>query len=127
MGSSSDSCNLQGYNASIDTPDNLSKAVEYLWALDPISQRKHLSPEEIACGIDFNRNTTRDSSGTYIVHLPFKEDVESLGNSYRQAELRFFALERKLENNMELRKGYNATVQEYIDKGFLNKIEASPY
>ena len=47
----------------------------------------------------------------------------ALGASYERVLRRYLALESKLNANETLRAGYNATLMEYLEKGYLQKKE----
>ena len=105
--------------------DNLDETLQKFWELETVPSRKFLSPEEEQCENDFNDHVSREPNGRYIVALPFQEDPNQLGDSYCNAKRRLLALEKKLDSNKILHTGYNATIQEYIQKGFLNEVSES--
>nr|CAI5866960.1 unnamed protein product [Callosobruchus analis] len=64
------------------------------WEIEePCHALPALSNEEKLCEKHFVDNTCRDKNGTFIVKLPFKQDLSKLGDSYNQAEKRFLNLE----------------------------------
>ncbi|XP_033230041.1 uncharacterized protein LOC117181469 [Belonocnema kinseyi] len=62
--------------------DNLSSQLDNFWRIEEGEDRRYFSKEEEACENQFSANVQRDSSGKYVVRLPFKEQKEDLGNSY---------------------------------------------
>lgn len=64
-------------------------------------------------------------AGTYIVGLPFKDDVYSLGNSLDTARKRLMCLERKLEASPKLRLAYDDVIRDYLAKDYISM--APPY
>lgn len=64
----------------------------------------------------------RGKDGRFIVHLPFRNSSLIIGNSYNIAKRRFLALERRLENNMELKNEYVKFINEYKKLGHLEQI-----
>ncbi|KAG8239766.1 hypothetical protein J437_LFUL019247 [Ladona fulva] len=66
------------------------------WELEESTVRVAPNPEEIRCEELFVKTHRRNASGTYIVSLPFRSELPSLGESYSQAAKRFINLERKL-------------------------------
>ena len=101
----------------------LELITQKFWELESVPSHKIVSPDEDACERIFTATYKRDVSGRYVVSLPFKKDFSALGNSYAIAMRRYLNLERKLNSNAELRTGYNTTIQEYIDNGYLSKVE----
>ncbi|XP_052739710.1 uncharacterized protein LOC128198398 [Bicyclus anynana] len=101
----------------------LEKLTERFWSLENVPQRNHVSPDEETCERIFKHTYSRDKTGRYTVHLPFKEDPAKLGDSFINAKRSLTNLERKLDSTPALRADYNATIQSYIDKGYLTKVK----
>lgn len=103
-----------------------SRSLDYLtqrfWEIENVPDKKHFSPEDVTCEQIFQNSYSRDDSGRYTVDLPFKLEPTELGNSYHIAKRRFLNLENKLDSS-DLRSDYNATIQTYIDQGYLSKVE----
>nr|CAI5866066.1 unnamed protein product [Callosobruchus analis] len=51
------------------------------------------------CEQHFDKTTVRNDDGRFMVSIPFKDDVNKLGDSRVLAEKRFLSLERRLEAN----------------------------
>ncbi|KAL0883918.1 hypothetical protein ABMA27_015986 [Loxostege sticticalis] len=98
----------------------LESVVRKFWELEEVSVPPILSPDDKVCEDIYTRTTTRDESGRYVVALPFKGDIRSLGDSRRTAENRFKCLERKLEASSKLREAYDAVIREYLEKGYIS-------
>ncbi|XP_073956540.1 uncharacterized protein [Choristoneura fumiferana] len=110
-------------HAFIENSDvNLNNMVQKFWNLESLPARKILSPEEQQCEKLFNETISRESDGRYVVSLPFSDDPRQLGDSYKTAKRRLLSLERRLDSDPNLRLGYNATMQDYMDKGYLEKV-----
>jgi len=62
--------------------------------------------EEKKCETFFNLTPSRDPSGRYVVHLPFKDNVGSVGSTRELAMSRFKQLERRFKSNPNLKKQY---------------------
>ena len=101
----------------------IHRSVQSLWELDSVPTKKHLSQDELACEKHFVDNVNRDKTGFYTVALPFKVTPDQLGDSYGAAKRRLHSLEKRLDSDPKLREGYNSTLEEYLSKGFLSKIE----
>lgn len=93
-----------------------------LWELEEFPSKTFLSPEESDVKKHFKDNVKRDSTGKYCVKLPTNEKIHKLGNSYKIAEYRFFALEKKFESNEGLKSEYCKFMREYEDLGHMTKI-----
>lgn len=77
---------------------------------------KILSKEEDACKFLYKENTCQDQeSRRYIVRLPFKENVVDLGESYTIAQRQFYALERFLVKNTEIKAKYIVNIKTYAE------------
>jgi len=57
---------------------------------------------------------SRDPDGQYIVELPCKHGSQELEDSLRGAVSRLYAVERRLQRDMELRKQYSKFMNEYF-------------
>lgn len=103
---------------------SLEHLTHRFWEIESVPDKKHFSPDDEACEDIFQSTYSRDETGRYTVHLPFKDSPTELGNSYSIAKRRLLNLEKKLDS-FNLRSDYNATIQTYVDQGYLFKIE--PY
>lgn len=74
------------------------------------------------CEEHFNSTVTRDTDGRYIVAIPFKENLEKLGNSMHHAEKRLITLERKLARQPDIREEYTKFLDEYKSLGHMSEI-----
>ncbi|CAH2040652.1 unnamed protein product, partial [Iphiclides podalirius] len=101
---------------------NIEKLVQRFWELEqPPSAPPIQCPSDIECEEFYNSTTSRDPvSGRYIVGLPFKDDVYSLGDSYETARRHFMCLERKLEASPTLRLAYDDVIKEYLAKDYIS-------
>jgi len=75
--------------------------------------------EEKICKKYFDDTVVRGKDGHFIVHLPFRNSSLKIGNSYNIAKRRFLALERRFENNTELKNKYVKFINEYKKLGHL--------
>ncbi|XP_055922803.1 uncharacterized protein LOC129953587 [Eupeodes corollae] len=87
--------------------ENLNEFVEKFWEIENYpTASKLLKPEEIKCEEHFLKTTKKNSEGRFVVSFPFKEDPESLGQSFEMAKRRFLSLERRLDKNNSIRIQY---------------------
>ncbi|XP_063727120.1 uncharacterized protein LOC134854694 [Symsagittifera roscoffensis] len=68
-----------------------------------------------------DKETTILQNGRFTVQLPFKPNSQ-LGDSLAQAKRRFNYLERRLEQNPELKDRYTAFIDEFLDMGHMEYI-----
>lgn len=102
---------------------SLDTLTQRFWELESVPNKNHMSPDDQACEQIFNSTHSRDETGRYTVQLPFKAPCTELGNSYSTAMRRLINLEKKLDSDPDIRANYNATLQDYIDKGYLDKVK----
>lgn len=85
------------------------------WEINDIPQHTILSKDDHECEKLFIENTTRTSSGQFVVKLPLKESPYLLGDSKTQAIQRFNFLEKKFTSNPMFFQLYKEFIQEYIE------------
>lgn len=69
----------------------------------------------------FTENTFRLNNGRFCVRLPLIDTPDCLGDSYFLAKKRFLSLEKRLNQNPELKLMYSDFIQEYCDLGHLSE------
>ncbi|XP_017482625.1 PREDICTED: uncharacterized protein LOC108371551 isoform X2 [Rhagoletis zephyria] len=107
--------------ASFSEP-TIENQIKQFWEIEEDMEKdKKFSKEEEDCQTIFTKTTTRKVDGKFGVNLPFKGDIEQLGNSEITAKRRFLAMEKKLEKNYEVKSQYHEFMKEYIK---LNQMEA---
>ena len=111
---SSSSIPVNSFHISLD--DQLKK----FWELEELPTTRHLTPEETACE-KLYEETTKFVDDRLVVNLPFKKSVE-LGDSLEQAKRRFSYLERRLDAKPDLRKRYQAFIQEFLDMNHMEEL-----
>lgn len=112
-------------NTPIHCNISLDNQLRLFWEIEEIPKaRDAQTVEERACEDHFVRNTTRNSEGRFCVHIPFHQSPDTLGDSYTQAERRFFALEKRLQRSSEYKKLYCNFLQEYQDLGHMTKVDS---
>ena len=78
--------------------------------------------EEKECERHFIETTTRQEDGRFVVSFPFQTDSNSLGHSLPKALNRFSSLERKLQQDGNLKQKYTAFIQEFLDMQHMEVI-----
>lgn len=102
---------------------DLHSSLQRFWTQEELPPCSKKSAEEAQCDEFFNSTHSRDSDGRYVVRLPFKGDLSSLGSSKVGAEQRFQSLERKLysSKNFEFQKLYTDFMHEYHSLGHMQE------
>lgn len=106
-------------NASIDSIEEL---IHQFWKIEEVPNVSPLSPEQQACEAHFQLTHKRDSSGRFVVTLPFKDNIDQMDNCRPLALKRFLMLEKRFEHNLELKQQYSDFIKEYEDLGHCREI-----
>lgn len=113
----------KNFFCSVDDSPSLSRLTERFWELESVPNKVHMSADDEACERCFTNTYSRDSTGRFIVELPFKNEPSELGDSYSIAKRRLLTLEKKLDACPDLRVNYNDTIRDYIEKGYLTEVD----
>lgn len=125
------SCPISNLSANVhmitdmDANDQLERALTRLWQLDQIPEVLKRSTQESLAERIFVDSCQRDSDGRFRVAIPIKANVSNIGESRGIALQRFYALERKLEADIELRKKYVDFMLEYDQLGHMKLVDRS--
>lgn len=103
--------------------NELDEKLEKFWEIDECVEIKHYSKEEEECEAHYRTHTQRDAEGKYILRLPFKENIKELGESFDNAKKQFFALERRLSKNEEMKRKYIKFMEEYEKLGHMELVK----
>lgn len=101
------------------------KQLERFWKLKEIETTISRTKEEQFCEEQFASTYQGDEHGRFVVRLPLKNSVSTLGRSQEIAERRLYAIERKLQKNEDLRKAYMDFIQEYEILGHMSQVKES--
>ncbi|XP_028966449.1 uncharacterized protein LOC114828034 [Galendromus occidentalis] len=71
----------------------------------------------------FEKTTTRDRSGRYILRLPFRDNIHALGDNENLARYRLFSFLKKLKDDPVKLRAVDEEIRAYIDAGFAEKAE----
>jgi len=115
---------LSVFNCSIDQYESLNDNLIKFWELEEckLKESRILSNAEQECEDIFVKTVTRDESGRFIVRLPFRDNVDKLGDSREIALKRFDSLERRLKSNKTLHAKYSEFMREYIALGHMSPV-----
>lgn len=102
----------------------LSDDIARFWESEEIPPVSMLTPSEAQCKSHFCETHTRDSTGRYIVRLPFKTlSPPAIGHSKNRAECLLLSLSRRLDSQPELKAEYYKFMREYEDLGHMRRAD----
>uniref|UniRef100_A0A8D8SYY4 Peptidase A2 domain-containing protein n=1 Tax=Cacopsylla melanoneura TaxID=428564 RepID=A0A8D8SYY4_9HEMI len=101
---------------------NLDTSLKRFWELKELPAVKHLSQEEKDCEMHFAQNVSREPDGRYMIKLPFKSNVQELGESKARAVARLRTLEKGLNQCQSNKQQYFDFMKENSDLGHMGKV-----
>lgn len=102
--------------------------LQRFWEIEEFGADEEVTSEDLACESFFRETHYRNADGKYIVRLPFKtssNQQQVIGASRNIALNRFLKLERRFENNPQLRQAYVDTIDEYFRLGQMHPVTTS--
>ncbi|XP_050520379.1 uncharacterized protein LOC126893882 [Daktulosphaira vitifoliae] len=100
----------------------LENKIEAFWEIEELDTKQYFpTEEETLCTEHFNKNTTRNNNGRFIVRLPFRNNGQ-LGYSYYSALRQFLSLENRLIKDSSLYDKYKLFMREYKELGHMKCI-----
>nr|CAH7762057.1 unnamed protein product [Callosobruchus chinensis] len=81
------------------TDTDVQTQLNKFWEVEEVDYKQVLSKEQELCETHFLNTTTRDGDGRFVVKIPLKGDVCSLGNSKSVAESRLGAMALTFEES----------------------------
>ncbi|XP_062710030.1 uncharacterized protein LOC134288640 [Aedes albopictus] len=109
--------------AYLESPEsNLEGLVQRFWDQEEVGGTAVSSTEDQQYLEHFTK-THRREEGHFVVRLPFRDNVNQLGESRAIAERRFYQLKKKLNLNPDLKLQYSAFINEYISLGHCVKVK----
>ncbi|UYV67106.1 hypothetical protein LAZ67_4003903 [Cordylochernes scorpioides] len=106
---------IQSHHACLETQN----IVEKFWKLESIPDVTSISKDESE--IHFVKTYGRDSTGRYVVQLPFRNGCQ-LGDSRSNAIKRLCSLERYLIPRPEVYDQYRSFIKEYLELGHMSLV-----
>ncbi|XP_044597582.1 uncharacterized protein LOC123274157 [Cotesia glomerata] len=105
----------------------LHELVSKFWEQEevPASHQESLSAEEAECEAHFIATHSRDSSGRYIVRLPFKPNAPPLGYSKGIAQRSLSRILNRIAQQPNLHRLYTEFLTEYESLGHMEKVQPS--
>lgn len=114
--------NIQYLASALSTVSNsLSKSSAIALVATKTNQR---IKEEKEVDNYFSKTVQRANDGRFIVRLPLKTNIGTLGQSKLMAQRRFLNLERRFNKDPSLLAEYNRFLKEYIELGHMEEVNA---
>lgn len=103
---------------------DIEDLLKTIWEVDEDTKR-NLTQREQLCEDIYTKTQKRDEYGRYVVKLPFntEEPKSTEGNTREIAMKRLMQLERRFNQNKELKQEYKKVIEDYI---YLKHIEEIP-
>lgn len=113
---------VNSFFAAYNNNENLDYTLNRFWQIEEVPDINVTSPEDTFCQKFFSETTTRNSEGRYIVSLPFKNELQTFGDTRSIALRRFYSLERRLLNNPTLYTAYSEFLYDYLNNGHMEQV-----
>ena len=109
---------------SVTTQDSLNDQIKQFWEIEEVPLLPALSSAEQECENHFQRTTSRDESGRFILRLPIKSnhDASMLGESERAARAMLFKMKTRLQTNPKFAQLYFDFLAEYEKLGHMSRL-----
>ncbi|XP_062704414.1 uncharacterized protein LOC134286760 [Aedes albopictus] len=102
------------------TEQDLNSQLEKMWEIENLDVGKALTQVEQDVENHFLQTISRDTTGRFVVRLPFRESMDSLlDDSYDQALRRFLAMEKRFTRDPTLREEYVRFMDDYERLGHM--------
>lgn len=103
----------------------IDQQLQKFWEIEELQGTKLLTTEELQCEQFYARTVRRKEDGRYIVRLPLKSEITTLGNSQDRAIARLLQLERKFDKHPKFREEYTQFINEYIELGHMKVVNSN--
>ncbi|XP_046868497.1 uncharacterized protein LOC124461129 [Drosophila willistoni] len=101
---------------------DVNASLQRFWELEDISSTTKLEPDDEQVEKHFLATHTRDEKGKYIVELPLKVANPEFGDTLQGALNLFQSVERRLQQDANLRAKYVNFMREYFDLGHMREL-----
>lgn len=101
------------------TNEVLSEQIQRFFEIEEFAENIPEKPEDTLCEQKFTDSVKRCTDGRLCVDLPFRDEDPIIGPSKHIAMRRFLNMEKKLEQNLELKEEYHKTFTDYLRSGHL--------
>ncbi|XP_059223520.1 uncharacterized protein LOC131997138 [Stomoxys calcitrans] len=105
----------------------LDQQILRFWEMEDIPKGTYMSESDRYCEVNFCRTTRRDSSGRFVVTLPFKPEYPTeirLGESRKIALAQYIRNENRLSRDPQLKRQYDDVLLEYIQLGHMKEVSS---
>lgn len=109
-------------HTSLEIDNELNSLVQRFWEVDSLPTASVLTPDENLCEQKYVTEHSRDSSGRYILRLPFKDIDPTFVGSRDVALRRFHAIEKRLSRDPDLHSQYAEFMSDYLDSGHMSLV-----
>lgn len=101
--------------------------MENFWKLEEVVDHKQqYTPEEQYCSEYFDKTTTRNEEGRFVVKLPLREYGTSK-KLLRNCQNEILSLEKRLQRNEDFKLSYTKCMQYYIVQKHMSKTEINRF
>lgn len=101
---------------------DLNDKITKFWELEEVPKEIVYSSEEKMCVDHFNKSVKRNGEGRFVVRLPLRENINTLGASRSIALKRFLSLEKRFRSNPKLKQKYVEFMEEYVNLGHMERV-----
>ncbi|XP_070071102.1 uncharacterized protein [Drosophila takahashii] len=106
----------------LTTTVDIGATLQKFWELENVQSSAKLEPEDDQVEKHFLATHSRDENGKYIVELPFNTENPEFGQTQKGALKRFKSVERRLQQNEQLRTQYVHFMREYTNLGHMREV-----
>lgn len=104
--------------------DKLLHSIQRFWEIEEIPKSFRVSPDDAECERIFLQHY-RDSTGRYVVRLPFKPGGHKLiGDSLKYALTTLSSMHYRMRRDPDLAKEYSNFMKDYLDLGHMRALSS---
>ncbi|XP_052809477.1 uncharacterized protein LOC128237941 [Mya arenaria] len=104
--------------------DEMDNTLQKFWEIENEGvQEKSVMSMKDRDIYESTEKTMKFEDNHYVVEIPWKENRNELLNNYEMAKRRLESTEKKLRKEPVVEKMYNETIQGYLTKGYIEKVE----
>lgn len=96
--------------------------IQRFWSLEELPEKPILNPIDEKCEKLFQENHYRETSGRYVVPILLKEEPPLNQESISIAQKSLIRINKRLENQLDLKSLYFSFMQEYETLGHMTRI-----
>ncbi|XP_043949702.1 uncharacterized protein LOC122818703 [Drosophila biarmipes] len=106
----------------LTTTMEIDYTLQKFWELENAQISTKAEPEDEKVEKRFLATHNRDENGKYVVELPLNAENPEFGDTLHGALKRFKSVERRLQQNEQLRTQYVYFMREYINLGHMREV-----